>query len=325
LVDIIKYLPLIVSYTILCHVRLYSDEKFIKNLVYFMLVVLFIRYISAIIVDIIFPNTARLTAGAIENRTMLFRIGAGSYSLINSGFLLILPLVYYQKSNNQKKSKILIGILLSVIIISTYVTNWTTAIIFSFLTLIMALIVYSKVNHSFNILLVIFLCACFFLLYIDTIINKFNLINFRNHELYLKLSNMINVIGGGQAEDDLAVRNELYSLSINTINNNILLGNLQSPYGGHSFFLDYIARYGLLGITLLTLTYISVMKYSMQFIPKRYKVVQILNFLLYFAFGMLKNIVGYEFLINIFVLGPLIMYIAKTDSCKPNIKKVVND
>lgn len=319
--DIKRYLPLIVSYIILCHIKLSKDRKFTKNLVHFMLIVLFIRYISAIVVDLIFPNTARMIAGlGIENPSLYYKIGAGSYSLINSGFLLILPLFYYQKNNTQKRCKVLIGIFLFVEIISTIVTNWATAVIFSLLAILVGGLIYSKTKKSFVFSIVMLIFIFCFMLNINLIVNRLDSINFENPELYSRLSDIIYTIAGIEVEGDLSARRGLYSISINSINNNIITGNMNAPVGGHAFFLDYVARYGLIGFMLLIITYIFLMKISTQFVPKRYRRVQILNFILYFAFGCVKNVIGYEFLLNLFVLGPLIMYISEPENHESNIK-----
>ena len=319
--DIRRYLPLIVSYIIVCHIELSKDKRFVRKLVYFMLILLFIRYVSAIVVDLIFPNTARMIAGlGIENPSLYYKIGAGSYSLINSGFLLILPLLYYQKNNNRKGCKVLIGIFLFVTIISTIVTNWATAVIFSLLALLIGGLIYSKIKKSFVLSIALIIVALYFSLNINLLVNKVDSINFKNPELYSRLTDIIYTFAGIEVEGDLSVRRELYSISMNSINNNIIAGSMNAPVGGHAFFIDYAARYGLIGFMLLIITYISVMKLSIQVIPKRYRGVQVLNFILYFAFGSLKNIIGYEFLLNLFVLGPLIMYIADPENYGSNIK-----
>lgn len=322
--DIKRFLPLIVSYIILCHIKLSKDKRFVRKLVYFMLILLFIRYVSAIIVDLIFPNTARMIAGlGIENPSLYYKIGAGSYSLINSGFLLILPLLYYQKNSGGKGSKIIMGIFLFVAIISTIVTNWATAVIFSLLALLIGGLIYSKVKKSFILSIVLIIIALYFTLNINSLVNKVDSINFKNPELYSRLSDVIYTLAGIEVEGDLSARRGLYSISINSINNNIITGSMNAPVGGHAFFIDYVARYGLIGFVLLTITYISVLKCSIQFIPKRYRDVYVFNFILYFAFGCVKNIIGYEFLLNLFVLGPLIMYIAEPDGYRSNIEENV--
>jgi len=307
--DLKQYLPLIISYIILCHIKITKNKKFIMNLVHFMLITLFIRFTSAIAVDLVFPNTARMIAGlGIENPSTYYKLGAGSYSLINSGFLLIIPLSYCIKYSKNAKYNLFICIFMFIDIASAIVTNWATAIIFSFLSILSAILIHKRLDKAFIIVIALFICALSINLNIDLIVRKFEASNIKNPQVYERMSDIIYSIAGIDNTGDLSIRKDLYSISITTLENNIITGSLKAPVGGHAFFIDYAARYGLIGLTLLALTYTSVLKLSMSLLPQKYKIAQALNFILYICFGCLKNIIGYEFLLNLFVLGPLLIY-----------------
>jgi len=308
--DIKKYLPLLISYIILSHIKINRDIRFVRNIIYFMIIVLFIRYISAIIVDLLFPNTARMIAGlGIEDPTRYYKIGAGSYSLINSGFLLILPLIYCYKNSRKvffKTAIILLMILL--IIVSAFVTNWATAILFSLLACFLSILIFGNIKKSIVIFYLFILIFSFMKLNTNWILQKYEMINIKNTLLHERVSDIVYSFAGIKVEGDLSARKELYSVSINSIQKNILLGNIHESVGGHAFFIDYTAHYGLIGLILLILTYISTLNLSMSICSKEYRKISVLNFILYILFGSVKNLIGYEFLLNLFVLGPLMVF-----------------
>lgn len=303
--DLKRYLPIIISYTILCHIKLTQD----RNLVYFMLITLFLRYISAIVVDLVLPNTARMIAGlGTENPSTYYKIGAGSYSLINSGFLLIIPLSHCLKYSKKSKYKLFIYIFLFTDIVSAIVTNWATAIIFSFLAILIAILLQRKTDKAFIIAIVLLLCVFLINLNIGSIVREFEASSINNPQLNERLSDIIYSLAGIDNGGDLSSRVDLYSVSINSIRDNIIVGSIKAPIGGHAFFIDYAARYGLIGVMLLALVYASVLKLSMLLLPQKCRIAQVFNFVLYISFGCVKNIIGYEFLLNLFVLGPLSIY-----------------
>lgn len=73
-----------------------------------------------------------------------------------------------------------------------------------------------------------------------------------------RINMLLDYNSTGQTDGDMAERQELYMLSLNSFLNNPLFGGMFSPkthVGGHSEVLDYLGHSGLVGLLLLSIMY----------------------------------------------------------------------
>jgi hypothetical protein len=131
-----------------------------------------------------------------------------------------------------------------------------------------------------------------------------------NPTIYHKIIDIQTSIQEGEASGQVKGRQALYFQSIDSFLSNPVLGDINSEAGGHAFWFDHLASFGIVGtLPLLTAYFLLVLK-SSYMVSYNYRPYHYINSLILLLFGCVKNVVGYEFMLFLCIIGPLMTLFA---------------
>lgn len=211
----------------------------------------------------LYPYASREIAAMLSSEdpalyALYVKQNIGSFAFTYT-LVLILPIVIYLIKNNINR---LISISCIIIIITTiFKTEYTTALMFMALCMVTMFISKQyKVKHIIFFLIIILLLYLsskqIIAIILEKIANNLNseLFSERLHELSYSI-----LYGKDQASGDLEARISLYESSFNNFINNPIWGS-NSYGGGHSYILDNMGKFGLLGIIAMIFMYLRIYK-----------------------------------------------------------------
>lgn len=305
---IMMVLPLIASIILLEYYILNKDNNDIRFIYKVFIIIIAIRCISAIIVELIFPGTARKFEGISSGEALtdqMFRLGAGGYAFINALPFIIMPLMYIFKKSNVKSTKILISLLIGIIFYAIFVTSWGAALVFALITIVIGLSANNR-RSLINSTIVLAILTGVFFMFIDDFFTILNNVFKGNEVFLLKISDIQESFKYKQSIGQIEIRGNLYSQSIDLFLEHPFFGS-DKESGGHAYFIDHLANYGIFGMSFLLIIIYSTYKNALKLMPKNYKLFYSFTILLYIGFGCVKNIVGFEFSLFIFLFTPFII------------------
>ncbi len=244
-----------------------KNITFCKTILLIFLVSYSITAVTTIIGCYLFPDAARALTGNQDNLALY-----GQYKRMNIGdfhfvyfITLTLPLII--GSIRYKLIKKPIGILLVVlVIVAVYYSAYTTALLFSILALLLFFVPKNIAgNKLFFLGIVAFVILMMSSTVLSTILSSVSG-NINNEDIASRLADMSTVFSGGtveslDAESDMGARYDLFSRSWQAFLQNPIIGSWSlRAIGGHSFFLDTIGLFGLLGLLCLVWMYVRSFK-----------------------------------------------------------------
>ncbi len=118
-----------------------------------------------------------------------------------------------------------------------------------------------------------------------------------------------NLHGQGNETEEGSVegRMELTVLTLKVFGENPLFGDPQGFIGGHNFFIDRFALYGVVGVIPFFLMLYFLYGCVIRYLPQNKRVIYKLIFLGFIALGLLKNMSGMEYWLFIFCFYPFIL------------------
>ena len=180
----------------------------------------------------------------------------GGYEFIYSTVLMY-PIVIY--AYKRRKIHLVFAIIFAVFELLVIINSgYTIALLF---WMISTMFFFFGRNFRLMGLFFVVVIALVFILFFSDIISdglKFLADNIDNRYISQRLSALAGGRGGLESSDDN--RLELYLLSLNTFIRSPIIGSLGTGFGGHSFILDFLARYGLIGGVLLYSMYYVIFK-----------------------------------------------------------------
>lgn len=209
----------------------------------------------------IFPNASRELAfhDGIDSDLLYMYLNAniGGFSFIYNLTLLNILVIYSIKNPISGNKGIWLICSISFLILMgmvVYNSQYTTAIIIYFVSLLLLLFNQKfKIRH---IIILFFIGFMIFLLSKDSISEMLENIStiVESSDVSLRLYDLSQYIIGEHTStnSDLDARSLLYGMSIDTFLRNPLGTWSNIGDGGHSFILDSIARYGFLGVIMIT-------------------------------------------------------------------------
>lgn len=207
-----------------------------------------------------YPDAARYLATVANPNEALFvrynMMNIGGYDFIYTAVLLYPVWIYAFKRGKIKPAWMVVIVIAQLLL--TIQSGYTTAFLLFLLS--SAFLFFNKdFKASYLIIVGIIAILLFFVLFdlmaqgikslADIIENK-------------EISDRLKDIAGGREglEESEDPRLELYMKSFNTFLASPLWGRLAAAGGGHSFFLDFLASYGILGAAILTVLYVIIFK-----------------------------------------------------------------
>jgi len=302
-------IPFLICFVFIDYYSRAPDTKMIWVIVFFAMLVIIIRSITAINAEIIFPNIARNSAtGMYADDPEFGLIGAGSFSFINGLVFLVLPILYVVRNKANIVSKIVLIIVGALSLAAILYTAWGTALILWGCALLIGLS--PKKKQYIPLYTFVLLLAMVVAVNSDFVFQSVKTIFDDNPTLYDKIIDIQASIQEGEASGQVKGRQALYFQSIDSFLSNPVLGDINSEAGGHAFWFDHLASFGIVGtLPLLTAYFLLVLK-SSRMASHNYRPYHYINSMILLLFGCVKNVVGYEFMLFLCIIGPLITCLA---------------
>jgi hypothetical protein len=298
--------PLLLSYILIMYFNQTKNEKRIPIFLLIAFSIVIIRLVTAIKAEIMIPNIARNSAtGMYEDIPEFDLIGAGSYQFINGLIFMVLPIIYVLRSSAVIRKKIIYSIVALLSLVSIIYTGWTTALIM-FAILVGIGLSPRKTKYVLLYMFLLFIIL-FITVYSDIDLQLLEKIYESNNTIYDKIVDIKIAMNENEAGGQLLTRQTLYLQSVDVFGANPLLGDVYAENGAHSFWLDHLANFGIIGTIPLLIAYISVIVTSLKNVPDGYRRYHFINAIIFVIFGCVKNIAGYEFMLFLCVLGPLML------------------
>lgn len=236
-----------------------NNYKLIRLLILTSLILLSITSITSVIGLNIFPLASReLATGMINNPNSIIysKMNIGGFNLVYM-IPVILPIIVAMFFS--KKIKLISLLLFTLpLMYFVYQAQYTTAII-SLVTVIISLFVFYKYSHL-KLILVSFVIVPVVLLFGSQFFVVFQEVaDTQTYEVSERLNALIEFVQGGKTESiTITGREEKFSKSLNSFVSSPIIGARvynANAVGGHSFILDILGAYGLIGIFALYIFY----------------------------------------------------------------------
>ena len=111
-------------------------------------------------------------------------------------------------------------------------------------------------------------------------------------------------------------RVDLYKISWQTFQNYPFFGNVEAPNGGHNYFLDRLAYYGIFGTMPLILFIYYNLKRAYYYIPVETRRIFLICIIGFVLLGFLKNMAGIDYWTYMFLYIPCILKLTEGPSFK---------
>lgn len=223
-----------------------------------------IAYIITAITTIIgchyFPEAPREIAAALSTEDpvkyhMYMNMNIGSLAFIYT-LVLMLPILVYTIRFSIINRIISISCLL-LFIVTVYTSQYATALLFLFIGILPFVL-----HKKFKATTILLLGACAVIVFLfskDTLAGLFTYLSsaFQSEILSDRFQSLADLIQGGvnRTDGDIAARQDFYKASFDAFLQSPLWGTGKSVGGGHSYVLDVLANYGLIGLGAVILMY----------------------------------------------------------------------
>lgn len=266
----------------------------------------------------VYPTASRMLATTIavddpELYSLYVSMNIGGFFFVYT-IVLMLPLFIYLI--RVKRINFIIGILaLLLVAFTVLITEYATAMLFTVVAF-MAFIFPQKFGLK-HIMTTVFVVFIVYLIAKDYIVYTFETVasNVESEILAERLNSLADVFHGEKnIYGDLENRFGTYTKSIDAFNASPIWGGSGKEDGGHSFLLDNMGKYGILGIIAMIFMYNSIYKlFYKRFKSQDYWGYISLSFLTALAFAIINP---QEMLNYLTFLGPVFMVAFKTDRIK---------
>lgn len=284
-----------------------GDCRFVSK---YALIVSFITVLLSIRVLINDGTALRTTsmANSMGDWDLLYhywRMGMADYAMAAMMMLMPVVLVFALKYSDVRKHKYLFYAGIVTIIVFMFLGQVTTTFVLCLMATILSLV--DTKNRAFSVMsvfLIIIFCIVFFTGIMDYAISATT-----GSEMNEKFSSVAGVSSGEALDEasDAGIRWMLTMRSINSFISHPLLGSVTAKIGGHNYFLDILAKYGIIGCLPFFLLIKNQYKLISSFLSdnaKRFYLIMLLFFILH---GVIKNMSGTEYWNYLFIYYPAIL------------------
>lgn len=306
-------IPLLICFVFIDYYSHVRDNKIIWTILFFAILIIIIRSITAINAEIMFPHIARKNATGIYADDPEFGIiGAGTYPFINGLVFLVLPILYVVRNKSQLIMKIVLILTGTMSLFAIIYTAWSTALILWVCALFIG---FSPKKKQYRYLYVyVLLLALFVAVNSDLIFQSFKTTFDNNPTIYSKIIDVQESLHERGVSGQVKNRQSLYLKSIEVFFSNPFLGDINSETGGHAYWFDHLARFGLIGTLPLLVSYFLLVLKSSHMASYNYRPYHYINSMILLLFGCVKNVNGYEFMLFLCIIGPLMTRLADLPS-----------
>lgn len=298
-------IPAVLGLSVMKH----NDEKEIKILSVFAIVLTIANMIISINACRIYPDAIRGLVGAtalgdIQMAQKYSRLGVCGYGF--AAMMMLTPTLAYNimKCCTRKWQRFLCLMVIFLSFVFLYYAGVTTPLLISLILLLYS--VFFK-EVSLKQLIVLGCVGSMVIPVLLTLLSDIPIFEGTNFES--RIDTLNSAANGGNIEDDgdLAIRLSLIIKTLTAIFKNPLFGSLNADIGGHNYLLDIVAKYGMLGFILFFSFFKSMYKMISTFLPASQKYVFSLCVMGVIILGILKNCSGIEYWLYMLLYIPVIL------------------
>ena len=307
------FLPISATYYLLKR----NDKKAMT----YILIVFFALVVESAIASFIFdssnPGIIRFIVGLTNGHRditaykPLFRLGLCDY-ILPHGLPILIPSLFLGISNKNiaTRYRITIVIVLLCVLLLSYISGATTAVLLSVIVVITMLFVRrASIKRNVAVFTIISLISMPLLTNTNNIIKVLDLTQevvaygvYKNKILEIK-----NSIIYSEAEGDVGDRYDLYMYSIDALVNNFFLGTNEN-LGGHASLVDRFATLGVIGFIPLIVIFVFYIKMVLRYIKQYDRNIQFYYYVGCAVFLLLvsfKSMLQWEVCIVMFTIFPI--------------------
>lgn len=283
------------------------------------------------------PMAARVLATGREELTQgLTGMGIGSYGFIYGVVFVAIAVFGSLKSGLIRKRKFIFAVLLALFVFTIFKASFMFAILILIITSVLLLL---NVKNTPNFIIATLVLLGLFFILSPAIHNVFVFLGdtVKSEALSQRFYEMAYLLKYGNLEGTLnsAARLDLYALSFKSFLSSPIIG-VVGPYGfgtsvfgigGHSAFLDELARYGILGSGFLFVALISNVRFvHRRFKDSKQKTVYYCSMSAFFILGMINTLLFVPVAIMAYFVVPgIICTVSKHDTNMNNTVKKLGD
>jgi len=215
-----------------------------------------ISAITTVYVLTAFPTAAKILAmsgSEVEaEKNIYLGMGCGGYGFIYSTVLLAVPLLFTKEKSKLWKTLNVITVILC--LYTTILSQYTLALLISCIAIIIAMFTVSKNSaETFAVKMIFSIIVLLVVVNLSAILSFFadSLVSTGNGGLSVRLNELVKYMNTGEQGYNLSGRTDRYAMSWELLLEKPILGNQIASgsvkYGGHSSFLDQLAKYGIFG------------------------------------------------------------------------------
>ena len=302
----------IIIYPLLSGYIIYKQKyKYGLFLLLFFLSIEFTTYVSSIIAENSFPGIIRLNPGQLlENDASMYSIktglNVGNFDTVY-GCTVMIPIMalgikYRRQLFANKMSVIFLYIYFALSIYFVFVSQFTTALIGMVIMLFSLFLGKSITLSGFKRFILVLILGCAILWFSLPYALHYVADKIESPIVAERFEGLSNLLEGDSVSgsDDIDERNRVYSKSLSIIKETSCIGTWgQKETGGHSFFLDTVAKYGLIGILLLIVYYKGLVRLIIRPYQKN-------SFRFYYVFGLIGT--TFFYILNPSELFPQLLF-----------------
>lgn len=302
---IVALLEMLIPLLFFQFVRQKGSLREINSISKYAIIVSFITIVCTIIALKNNPSIARLMASSTNFERGLSeirgyqRMGVAAYDF--SAVVMFFPVVvvaYYKDSKIKKIHMIFCSFLCFYFL---YKVQSSTPMILSIIITVLSFFINDKTDckYIFQAGIMIVVMTILFPLFLEIVAPYVGGTAFEN-----KVTGLTEFMDTGQTSGEVLGRYELYQLSINSFGQNMLFGDPNANVGGHSFILDRLAKYGIIGVSLLMYAMYLALRDVYQWLSFPYRWHYMLCVFALLSYMVIKNVAGMDYWLYMFVFIP---------------------
>lgn len=288
-----------------------QNIKQIKRIVVFFIFLIFVKSLLGILVELVHPGIHRELSGLEESESL-------SFGVMTFGTIFALPFVtatflFLAKYVSNNSLKFIYASLSLICLTASVTSSRVTGLLFSIFLFVVVLIMNvksPKITRIFYIVFVIFGLIFVFQSQILSTLEKSNI-----PILQQKALSMQESVESKEATGDVYERTSRYDKSYQTFLQSPIFGSnsRQHTLGGHSLWLDFLGRYGLVGTLPILFILLSIYNRVKIVVPYQFNSIYFLLFITNLVILFFNPFADVDSFIWLFVFIPLLFYIVQLE------------
>lgn len=289
-----------------------NNKKIARNTLLLTLIIYSITAITTIYGCSLYPGASRIITDTFQDesyRKFLQSFNIGDYQFVYAIALSIPLFIYFSK--NRLLNPVAALLILALFYYTIYSTEFTTALIFSTLSLVLVFV--PKSYGVKKIVILTCVLSVILSLSLDSLIillqNVSEIVD--SETMSIRFSQLSEGLSGQAVSDaaDYSMRKDLWKISLDSFINNPLWGTY-GKVGGHSLVLDTIGNFGLWGVLALIITFNSLYRLYVRPYAK-YDIYMFASFMLLLTFVFSFFNTGVKFFVFSFIVPLTAFYYSK--------------